>query len=398
MIDDISFSLERYGLSDFLFYKVSSDNLDLESLNKIKSRWSQFLIPIQLISKKDEAYLRYDLVSESNIVSVIDKMLDKNTLVWILSSLIECIDKIEELGLNIENIVLNKNYIFIDQITKKLMMIYIPIKGESFTKVKFVRFIKDIILNCEYSEEDDAKLFIKVFNFLVKNSDSTLTEFKEFYKALVEGLDMRQDDIGIEKSESIDNDGSIINCQYSTKKSNNKIEIEEEVQYKRVTRTEFDDKNVIDDKASYIKPASINIIPNSDNEISIVIDRGVENGTVCLDQYDDVENGTVALDECIMPSKAYLYIMNKNEKVYIDKQNFKIGRDASSVDLPILNKAIGREHGEIVFQNSQYYFIDNNSTNGSYINGNKLNPKVEYEIKHKDIIKLANEQIMFKAY
>ena len=44
-----------------------------------------------------------------------------------------------------------------------------------------------------------------------------------------------------------------------------------------------------------------------------------------------------------------------------------IGRNEGNM-LRIMTKAVSRFHAKVVFQNGRYYFIDNNSSNGCYVN------------------------------
>lgn len=90
-------------------------------------------------------------------------------------------------------------------------------------------------------------------------------------------------------------------------------------------------------------------------------------------------------------SKHFLVCKENNKKVIINKPIFKIGKQATTCDYVVdNNKYVGREHAMIVVENETAYFIDNNSTNKSYINGKQIAPNQKTILKNNDEIKLAN--------
>ena len=86
---------------------------------------------------------------------------------------------------------------------------------------------------------------------------------------------------------------------------------------------------------------------------------------------------------------------NNPVKLTVNTSPFVIGKNPAKVDGVIgFNKAIGRVHCRFVYQNGTYYIIDGDgiksSTNGTYINGVRLQGQQPYPVKNGDIIRLAN--------
>lgn len=91
---------------------------------------------------------------------------------------------------------------------------------------------------------------------------------------------------------------------------------------------------------------------------------------------------------------ASIYYMKTGERITIDKNTFVIGKGADA-DFIISNSAISRNHAQIVNQNGQFYIIDNESTNGTYINGKVIEPNKSIEIKNGDLLRFSNEELKF---
>ena len=73
------------------------------------------------------------------------------------------------------------------------------------------------------------------------------------------------------------------------------------------------------------------------------------------------------------------------------QSEFVIGKNPALVDGPItFNKAISRIHCKIVKEGEGYRICDLNSANGTYVNGERLEPNEQRIIKKGDIVRLAN--------
>lgn len=116
--------------------------------------------------------------------------------------------------------------------------------------------------------------------------------------------------------------------------------------------------------------------------------------------YDGIYGETTVLnqDQTQMVTPSLMRTKN-NEKIIINKPIFRIGKERSYVDYFIGdNTAISRSHANIVFREHKYYVVDTNSTNHTYVNGQMLQSNLEFEVKHGDKIRLANEDFEFQLY
>ena len=87
-----------------------------------------------------------------------------------------------------------------------------------------------------------------------------------------------------------------------------------------------------------------------------------------------------------------------SEKISISKSNFVIGKDALHSDYCIdKNTSISRKHAMITSGRNGAYIQDCNSTNGTFINGTKLESERAVLLNDGDIIKLSNEEFEYQA-
>lgn len=125
--------------------------------------------------------------------------------------------------------------------------------------------------------------------------------------------------------------------------------------------------------------------------------ENIETEEYATENLTDEDNATMLLDD--MEEKAatkmgYL-CSSEGTVIEINLPYFKIGkkRDCQMV-LP--NAAISREHAAIIAKNDTIYIKDLNSLNGTFINGYKLIPNAETEIKDGQEIMFANLKYTYK--
>lgn len=98
-------------------------------------------------------------------------------------------------------------------------------------------------------------------------------------------------------------------------------------------------------------------------------------------------------------TRPHLIREKNNEKIELNKPVFRIGKEKSYVDYFIGdNSAISRSHANIISRDGEYFAVDTNSTNHTYVNGQMIQSNVETKIVHGTKIKLGNENFEFRLY
>jgi len=69
---------------------------------------------------------------------------------------------------------------------------------------------------------------------------------------------------------------------------------------------------------------------------------------------------------------------------------------AASADETLENEFVSRRHFQIRSREDVYYIVDLDSTNGTYLNGEKLQPNVERRVKDGDQISLAKDEVVLR--
>ncbi|MCM3664683.1 FHA domain-containing protein [Mesobacillus subterraneus] len=450
MIKHVEFKLECYGISKFLYFHAGSKaDIDGGQVELLKTSRIPGILPCSAILEGDNCFLRYDMISDNTLEMLNSMPATKEQLYNSFLNVAETLVDAQQSGLDIENIVFSQRDIFIDNFSNRLVFIYMPVKNNIFEKVSLKEFLRELMLSAPYDENEDAAFFIKLHNYLIETENVTPENLLEKMNELAgdETIERKpyqmpeklQHEVKApapapatatttaatatttEKSEpespeletpsfnpnfyspgsevhtvktSVDN--GVLTSEYTSQKrdvkTGRKLEIEEEVNYKRITRAELGENNSLLKEATALGGGtSINIQPALAN-----LEPEYEGTTVLGVVADEEDEGTTTLGHATR--RPFLLAVSKNEKITIAKDYFKIGRDPMRADFAADNKVIGRVHAHVISANGEYFFEDNHSTNGSYVNGVKVSPKEKVKIKHEDKIKLANEEFIFRLY
>lgn len=110
---------------------------------------------------------------------------------------------------------------------------------------------------------------------------------------------------------------------------------------------------------------------------------------------------TTVLGVSSQQTKAHPYLVRikNNERIEINKPVFRIGKEKSYVDYFISdNTAVSRSHANIICKENQYFVVDTNSTNHTYVNGGMIQSNVETNLSHGTKLRFANEEFEFRLY
>lgn len=120
--------------------------------------------------------------------------------------------------------------------------------------------------------------------------------------------------------------------------------------------------------------------------------------TVLLEDDDTEGTELLGTEELMQEDGPYLLRMADQERIDIDKDDFKIGKDIDYADYWIKNPAISHRHARIVKYSGEFYVIDTNSKNHTYVNDTKIPSDKEVKLENGTKIRFAKEEYEFKLF
>ena len=135
----------------------------------------------------------------------------------------------------------------------------------------------------------------------------------------------------------------------------------------------------------------------ADNAPEVVKDVKVVKDTGANDATKAPKASQKKPGEDAAPKPVYLLRKRTDEKIVIDKDIFKLGKDASCVDYCISdNPTISRNHADIIRKKNSFFVKDKGSLNHTFVDGKKLEPDKLVKIESGSLVQLADEVFELK--
>ncbi|MFQ9516009.1 MAG: DUF6382 domain-containing protein [Eubacterium sp.] len=184
-----SFSIENQGINTYLTYHINQKyEIDTLSLGMITNNKIAGISPILYSQLDNEKYFKYNITAKVTAKEFLSGTVNKKRLVGVYSSILTAVMAAEEYMIDINSLLFDLEYIFVDVSTCKAEMICLPILDENNTGVDIGLFFKNIMFSTQFDPTENSDYIAKIMNYL--NASSTL-DFGNF-KLMIDKLMLEQ--------------------------------------------------------------------------------------------------------------------------------------------------------------------------------------------------------------
>lgn len=283
-------------------------------------------------TKKDSVI--YTCPANINLTDRLKKAISKYDFFFMIEQIVIMVEDVYNNGLNVNSVRFNMDDVYINEMTKEMYFIYFPIVGGQ-ESADIVGFIENIIYTMTPVINEDTN-YISRFMYYVRS-------FHGF--------------------------------------NGNAIE-------KYISREERAVVNVL-------KNTAVTMQQTMQQQIMQQVMQGSMDGTTVLSD-DGISVQQIQQMQPVNYHFASLTRQVTGEKIELGKPSFVLGKNPEKSDYAVAdNTNISRVHAVITMRNGRYYVMDQNSTNGTFINGRIIKAGQETEILPGDCLMLANEEFIF---
>ncbi len=342
---------EKYLSAKYI--KFDEDNYQIQMIinNNING-----LVPISIKNVNNEKELLYDITGMSTLSSIFERnLIKRDELMKITLAIKQLCESLKEYLLCEDNIKFDLNYIYYKTKHKQYFFCYCPETVDDFS-LQMKSLFNQVLDYVNYNDRDAVSLAYGMQE-IASRDDFTMDELLE----LALGSKEEQQPISIDDTE---------------------FDIEDQ----------YDE----DEKEEY-KKSFFDIIKEffhkdkkEEQEESIYIEETEEDFNFETDNLSD-EDATV-----LLTSNAADYIIlksiNREESIMVapNKYPYVIGKSKRSSDYKVSSNVVSRVHARINYEMGVFTIEDLNSTNGTFVNEERLKPHEIKNIEKGDIIKLAD--------
>lgn len=289
---------------------------------------------IMHVTKTKKDSVTYTCPANINLTDRLKKAVSKYDFFFMMEQIVIMVQDVYNNGLNVNSVRFNMDDVYINEMTKEMYFIYFPIVGGQ-ESADIVGFIENIIYTMTPVINEDTN-YISRFMYYVRS-------FHGF--------------------------------------NGNAIE-------KYISREERAVVNVL-------KNTAVTMQQTMQQQIMQQVMQSSMDGTTVLSD-DGISVQQIQQMQPVNYHFASLTRQVTGEKIELGKPSFVLGKNPEKSDYAVAdNTNISRVHAVITARNGRYYVMDQNSTNGTFINGRIIKAGQETEILPGDCLMLANEEFIF---
>lgn len=474
------------GIRHLLQIDLKEVSLVEYQIEMINQNARETLIAIENPIDNTNIQLKYDITGLCSLNEYLSKnTINKKLLLGVLDDICSILSEWDNYFLNQNNYLVNLPYIFMDQKTNKVKMIYLPIENIEDVDINqnFKSLLKEIIIDYAILEDMALDNYLHTILNTTKEVDFSIEKFRLKIKEMLKESenDFRKYDDSQDNSikrnrdekpannviseskiinknietnkDSYNNDENLYsnvanNIQNNSSKESNMHDSVENVNklvYKTSTKISVIVLQII------LIAISINLlvlIPSLVKENSFIIISATIIALIIIDIITltvllskkkmvpsiEKDNGQafenrnnkhsvvkqnsnnmsppsvnlskreimtqLSYDTEVLESTTPYFLITENgtaDKIFINKDIFKLGRIGEMCDYVVPGKAVGKVHAQVEKVDLDYYIKDLESRNGTFINSKKLVPGELSLLKDDDEVVFANVSLKYKA-
>lgn len=292
-------------------------------------------------TKKDSVI--YTCPANINLTDRLKKAISKYDFFFMIEQIVIMVEDVYNNGLNVNSVRFNMDDVYINEMTKEMYFIYFPIVGGQ-ESADIVGFIENIIYTMTPVINEDTN-YISRFMYYVRS-------FHGFNGNAIEKYISREE-------------RAVVNVL-----KNKAVTMQQTMQQQTMQQT-------------------------MQQQIMQQVMQGSMDGTTVLSD-DGISIQQIQQMQPVNYHFASLTRQVTGEKIELGKPSFVLGKNPEKSDYAVAgNMNISRVHAVITMRNGRYYVMDQNSTNGTFINGRIIKAGQETEILPGDCLMLANEEFIF---
>lgn len=357
------------------------ESIDEKELDRFARIYLRGFLKPRLIKKNQIEYTGPIGIS---LFERLKRPLTKRDFLFIIEQIVVAVQKLQANSMPLNNLLMNIQYVYINEVTKEVQFIYVPVTPSSNGNI--VELIESIVYSINPAEEND-KDFVSRFVYFFK-------ALKPFDINKVEAFVAKEDRsvVNTIKKQNAGQSGFMTNKpQHYYDHYDEKKKGFEDEPTGLLSEAEDDDPTgllIEDDDPT-------GLLTNDSEATGLLINNDDEEEATGLLSSDDEATGLL-VDNNANVRFPTLFRVLTGETISVNKPVFRIGKERSYVDYFVTNNiAVSRSHADIVTRGNRYFVIDLNSKNHTYINDRELPIHYETEIIDGDRLRLGNEEFVF---
>lgn len=315
------------GVNKIVYRTRNEIQLNQEVINQVRTGAVSSLLPVIEANSREVVYGAGDLITLRNYLK---KNVSIDIMYSIISQTIDTLNKLSNERMSNTRLVLDADYVFVNEEDGRLFFIYEPYISNR-EMIVYINFWINIIDTTKIKDVDVREQCLQLKQYIEESKNKSLDEIYAY----------------VNKTVSFNNPSTTGNLMV---KATNLREVE---------------------------------------QMNQSFDEEPETGLLVQSKPEPLTQKPKPI--IAREKRAFIIRENNNDKVEVITNVFSVGKSASCNYTISGNPTISRNHVIISKKLGEFYLVDEKSTNGTFINGEKVEKNREYCLKNGDRLRLSNE-------
>lgn len=361
----------------------SNDRIDNLTLGMMVNNDIEGFLPVQPVQVENDRYFRYDITGLVTMKEYLGEYVKKDRLLKVFYGIANTIRESSEYMINWTSFSLERKEIYVNPENGDVRLLCLPLLTV-INDGNICNFFKNVLFSSQFDLDENGDYVGKLITFLNPKSYT----LDKFIYELEDMLGLEHKEVVEEEDEEDEEDTTV---EAETEEDKNDADVEKEP-------AEDTEQEAANDDDTEIQPELEENIAETSDE---VIDEKITEETIEIDEVSgkDAETEEVPPTVSKPEIEPYLIRLSNNQEIKIDKDSFYIGKDEKNVDYCISdNLAIDDKHAYIIRHGKEYFVVDNNSKNHTYLNRVLIGTDEEIFIPHGAQLRFADEDFEFRMH
>lgn len=362
-------------------------------------------------TKMNNEVFRYNITNKTSLRKYLSLRMDKETILYIVRRMLAVEKYFVDNGLDQRYIMFDSDLVLVDKDSEEVTFITVPASDHGLLVKPLRAFIKEVVANAIYDEDENLDFVGRLLTYVNSHREINIEELENVLKTIEafdsvskiieqESVDMpaKEESLADEIQEALEEVAvAEIPLAVVEEVSEELPEtLSEEVVLEELPEPVIEEIQPLEE-IFIEEPVIEEIVLHEEESVPVPVP---EPAPVHSKQSPTplVPTSIDANMQRPPVSKAYPYIVRTKtqEVVAIDREEFKIGKISGMADYLLSdNPAVSRMHAIIHNTNGNCYICDNYSTNGTFLNGERLEPGRNYLLLNGARLLLANEEFTY---
>ncbi|MBQ9885700.1 MAG: hypothetical protein IJM37_02385 [Lachnospiraceae bacterium] len=177
---------DNNDINNYLVCRYSDkDILDRVGIEMLSNNSIRGLLCPVFVQTDAGSIIRFDISGKRSLREYISReSIDKRGILDMLENIADVLTGLTDYFLDAGSVLLDTDYIFVDNVSGELKMICVPIKTNTYNVISISDFIKDIVFNIHPQKSENSFYYSELITFLSNREKFTLTGFKKLITRL----------------------------------------------------------------------------------------------------------------------------------------------------------------------------------------------------------------------